>query len=101
MSDHDDESDEERDPTQCLPWDEILTAQSDEKLQRRGRKEFPPQTDAVAEGCPQCGRPAKALTWIYYTNGDECWMSECGREGWIVACLECRRQADFLLTVMS
>jgi hypothetical protein len=90
-------------PAMHLSWKEILEARADEKLQRRGWKRFRPEDDlsAAARTCPGCGRPASALAWVYFTNEPDCWMSECGLEGWIVACMDCRKQADFFPTLLS
>jgi hypothetical protein len=88
-------------PAENLPWEEILALQADDALQRKGRRRYWPSPLPEARPCPGCGRPAGEMAWIYFTNGPDCWMAECGLEGWIVACMDCRRQADFFPTLMN
>ena len=88
-------------PALHLPWEIIEQALADGRLQRKGWRRFKPEQCPAARACPECGRQGAALTWIYFSNGQECWMAECGLEGWAVVCMECRKQADFFPTLMS
>ena len=75
-----------------LSWAKILGARENEELQHRGWKEYRPNNIDGARGCRKCGRLPAALAWVYFATG---------QEGWIVACMHCREQTDFLPTPIS
>jgi len=84
-----------------LSWEEIMRLWDNQALQRAGWDLFKPANYDSARGCEQCGRPALAMAWIYFRNDPDCWLAECGLEGWIVTCPHCRKQTDFVPTLMS
>jgi hypothetical protein len=101
MSEKDNAAPDPTEDPRGLPWDEITNALSNQKLQSRGWARFPPANIDAARSCPDCQRPPAALAWVFYVNGPECWEAGRGREGWIVACLHCNKQADFIITTRS
>ena len=80
-------------------WPDILEAQSDPAMQRQGWRRYKPKDSGSACGCQRCQLPASALEWIYFANRGE----RSGRclEGWIVACMDCHEQTDFIPTLIG
>ena len=51
--------------------------------------------------CPKCGRPAYRLVWIFFTSPPKTWEELCGRCGQLSLCPKCKKQVEFLCSVMN
>jgi hypothetical protein len=49
----------------------------------------------ASPGCPECGTPAGAFTWVYFVSPDETWRDLAGRAGWLAVCHRCHEQVAF------
>ena len=83
-----------------LTWEEIDQARADRALQRKGWREYPPESEDLIYECPACGRRGTELSLIYYRCREGAWGMALEMEGWVVACMKCREQAGFLPTLV-
>jgi hypothetical protein len=83
-------------------WAEIQASRGNEELQKEhdiGKAKA--LWGKAAKPCSQCSQDGENLSWVYYSSAPWTWEKRCGREGWIVVCDQCEKQADFFLTLMD
>ncbi len=89
---------------EIFPREDVERSRRNTRLQNakfvREERERLAQTSHPCE-CPNCGKTAKELEWVYFRSPKWTWENLCGREGWLAICDDCDRQVDFICTILN
>jgi len=79
------------------PYDQQYIQRTDSTVYHHAVSGAQEMLIAEASPCPQCGQPAKDLSWFSVSDPEVDWDAGIGRVGWLTICERCRLQVDFLL----
>lgn len=88
---------------QNFPWEDIIVCQNNKKSPETGETEKDVRTrlQGKIKPCPKCGKQFDEMKVFYFKSPPLTWMHLCGRAGWIVVCIGCKKQIYFECEVMN
>lgn len=86
-----------------FPWEHVIACRNIKKSPNTGEteKEFRKRFQGQINPCPKCGKSFDKMEVFYFESPPKTWEMLCGRAGWIVICIDCKKQIRFELEVMN